>query len=291
MFINSIGTAVYAFKNRLDHGDLFKQGCYFSMHKMWKTVITRGQTNVHLVPKAIHYSGGPGNEETMPGTSRHVPVTKCVLTGSGLLLIGAFLIPYVVMLIFEGIPIFYLELSLGQRMRQGSISVWSTVSPYLGGVGIASTVICILVGSYYNVVISWVLFYFFNSFKSPLPWADCPTVRLTFNLVPRPLDVLRACPTMISSGMRVRHPRLWVRDWLTLFNIVWVWFSRGVLVIRSGALRIVNWIAWLFIRLWLELRPLYSRSQYNQKLRRFLRLTNCTSSTSRKKHNFLSVLT
>lgn len=86
------------------------------------------------------------------------------------------MIPYLVMLIFEGIPIFYLELSIGQRLRQGSINVWSTVCPYLGGVGIATTVVCILVGSYYNVVISWVLFYFFNSFQSPLPWAECPKV-------------------------------------------------------------------------------------------------------------------
>lgn len=93
---------------------------------------------------------------------------------------GAFLIPYFVMLIFEGLPIFYLELSIGQRLRQGSINVWSTVSPYLGGVGIASTIICILVGSYYNVVISWVLFYFFHSFRSPLPWAECPRIS-TYN--------------------------------------------------------------------------------------------------------------
>lgn len=91
---------------------------------------------------------------------------------------GAFLIPYFIMLIFEGIPIFYLELSIGQRLRQGSINVWSTVSPYLGGVGIATTVICILVGSYYNVVISWVLFYFFHSFRSPLPWAECPQISI-----------------------------------------------------------------------------------------------------------------
>ncbi|KAJ7360468.1 hypothetical protein OS493_015569 [Desmophyllum pertusum] len=90
---------------------------------------------------------------------------------------GAFLIPYFVMLIFEGIPIFYLELSIGQRLRQGSINVWSTVCPYLGGVGIATTVVCILVGSYYNVVISWVLLYFFHSFQSPLPWAECPQVK------------------------------------------------------------------------------------------------------------------
>lgn len=46
---------------------------------------------------------------------------------------GAFLIPYFVMLAVEGIPIFYLELAIGQRLRKGAIGVWNQVSPYLAG--------------------------------------------------------------------------------------------------------------------------------------------------------------
>lgn len=46
---------------------------------------------------------------------------------------GAFLIPYFVMLCIEGIPIFYLELAIGQRLRKGAIGVWNQVSPYLSG--------------------------------------------------------------------------------------------------------------------------------------------------------------
>lgn len=48
---------------------------------------------------------------------------------------GSFLVPYVVMLIVEGMPLLYLELAVGQRMRQGSIGAWRTISPYLSGVG------------------------------------------------------------------------------------------------------------------------------------------------------------
>lgn len=48
---------------------------------------------------------------------------------------GSFLVPYLVMLIVEGMPLLYLELAVGQRMRQGSIGAWKTISPYLGGVG------------------------------------------------------------------------------------------------------------------------------------------------------------
>lgn len=48
---------------------------------------------------------------------------------------GGFLIPYVIMLLLEGIPLFYLELAIGQKMRLGSIGAWTSISPYLGGVG------------------------------------------------------------------------------------------------------------------------------------------------------------
>ncbi|XP_040486124.1 inactive sodium-dependent neutral amino acid transporter B(0)AT3 [Ursus maritimus] len=46
---------------------------------------------------------------------------------------GAFLIPYLIALVLEGIPIFYIELAIGQRLRRGSIGVWTAISPYLGG--------------------------------------------------------------------------------------------------------------------------------------------------------------
>lgn len=41
---------------------------------------------------------------------------------------GAFLVPYFIMLAIQGIPIFYLELAIGQRLRKGAIGVWHEVS-------------------------------------------------------------------------------------------------------------------------------------------------------------------
>lgn len=87
---------------------------------------------------------------------------------------GAFLIPYFVMLAIEGIPIFYLELAIGQRLRKGAIGVWHQVSPYLGGIGISSAVVSFNVALYYNSIIAWCLFYFAQSFQAELPWAECP---------------------------------------------------------------------------------------------------------------------
>lgn len=49
--------------------------------------------------------------------------------------LGAFLIPYIIALVLEGIPLFHLELATGQLFRKSSIAVWSMISPYLGGIG------------------------------------------------------------------------------------------------------------------------------------------------------------
>ncbi|XP_053989791.1 sodium-dependent neutral amino acid transporter SLC6A17-like, partial [Hylaeus volcanicus] len=80
------------------------------------------------------------------------------------------------MLAIEGIPIFYLELAIGQRLRKGAIGVWNQVSPYMGGIGLSSAVVSFNVALYYNTIIAWCLFYFVQSFQSQLPWAECPNV-------------------------------------------------------------------------------------------------------------------
>ena len=45
---------------------------------------------------------------------------------------GAFLIPYILMLTLGALPLFYMELILGQFHRQGPISVWR-ISPIFKG--------------------------------------------------------------------------------------------------------------------------------------------------------------
>ncbi|XP_061681830.1 sodium-dependent neutral amino acid transporter B(0)AT1-like [Syngnathoides biaculeatus] len=87
---------------------------------------------------------------------------------------GAFLIPYLILLVLEGMPLLLLEFAIGQRLRKGSVGVWRAISPYLTGLGIASMLVSFLVALYYNTLIAWVMWYLFNSFQSPLPWTQCP---------------------------------------------------------------------------------------------------------------------
>ncbi|XP_019206363.1 sodium-dependent neutral amino acid transporter B(0)AT1 [Oreochromis niloticus] len=87
---------------------------------------------------------------------------------------GAFLIPYIILLVLEGLPLLLLEFGIGQRLRKGSVGVWRAINPYLTGVGIASMLVSLLIGLYYNTLIAWIMWYLFNSFQGPLPWTQCP---------------------------------------------------------------------------------------------------------------------
>uniref|UniRef100_A0A8C1HS06 Transporter n=1 Tax=Cyprinus carpio carpio TaxID=630221 RepID=A0A8C1HS06_CYPCA len=86
---------------------------------------------------------------------------------------GAFLIPYVLMAVFGGVPLFYMELALGQFHRTGAISIWKHICPMFKGIGFAICIIALYVSFYYNTIIAWALFYFYSSFSSTLPWTSC----------------------------------------------------------------------------------------------------------------------
>jgi len=96
---------------------------------------------------------------------------------------GAFLIPYFTMLIFGGLPLFYMELCLGQFHRCGCLSLWKKICPMLKGIGYAICVIDVYVGMFYNTVIGWAVYYFIASIVSAgqyvggsiehLPWTSC----------------------------------------------------------------------------------------------------------------------
>ncbi|GAB6021394.1 Solute carrier 6 [Chamberlinius hualienensis] len=85
---------------------------------------------------------------------------------------GAFLIPYFIMLTFGAIPLFYMELILGQYQRQGPISVWN-ICPLFKGTGYCAVMVAYFVSFYYNVIIGWSFYFMFASFTWELPWLHC----------------------------------------------------------------------------------------------------------------------
>ncbi|MBN3300695.1 SC6A8 protein, partial [Amia calva] len=85
---------------------------------------------------------------------------------------GVFLIPYTLIVFIGGVPVFFLEIALGQFMKQGGVSAWN-IAPLFKGLGLASMVIVFFCNTYYIMILVWGLYYLLHSFSSPLPWATC----------------------------------------------------------------------------------------------------------------------
>uniref|UniRef100_A0A8C7FLK6 Transporter n=1 Tax=Oncorhynchus kisutch TaxID=8019 RepID=A0A8C7FLK6_ONCKI len=134
---------------------------------------------MQFVLACVSYAVGLGNVWRFP--------YLCQMHGG-----GGFLIPYMLMLVLLGVPLFYMELAIGQKMRLGSIGAWRAISPYLGGVGMASVVTSMYLCLYYNVINAWSFWYLFHSFQSVLPWAECP---VNSNLTGPVEECERATPT------------------------------------------------------------------------------------------------
>ncbi|XP_049639169.1 sodium- and chloride-dependent betaine transporter [Suncus etruscus] len=86
---------------------------------------------------------------------------------------GAFFIPYFIFFFTCGIPLFFLEVALGQYTSQGSVTAWRKICPLFQGIGLASVVIESYLNIYYIIILAWALFYLFSSFTSQLPWTTC----------------------------------------------------------------------------------------------------------------------
>nr|KAG5707769.1 hypothetical protein BaRGS_015929 [Batillaria attramentaria] len=88
---------------------------------------------------------------------------------------ATFLFPYIIMLAIAGLPLFFIELALGQFASEGPITVWK-MSPFFTGIGFAMVIISGVVSVYYNVIIAYAIYYMWVAFVNlddDLPWANC----------------------------------------------------------------------------------------------------------------------
>ncbi|XP_060629338.2 sodium- and chloride-dependent glycine transporter 1 isoform X2 [Anolis sagrei] len=114
---------------------------------------------IEFVLTSVGYAVGLGNVWRFP--------YLCYRNGG-----GAFMFPYFIMLVFCGIPLFFMELSFGQFASQGCLGVWR-ISPMFKGIGYGMMVVSTYIGIYYNVVICIAFYYFFSSMTRVLPWTYC----------------------------------------------------------------------------------------------------------------------
>lgn len=85
---------------------------------------------------------------------------------------GAFVIPYIIVLILVGKPAYYMEMLLGQFSSKGSIQVYDFV-PAMRGIGYGQIFGTAVVATYYATTMALTLRYFVSSFNSVLPWSYC----------------------------------------------------------------------------------------------------------------------
>lgn len=118
----------------------------------------------------IGYAVGLGNFWRFP--------YLCYLHGG-----GAFLVPYTLVLLGIGMPLFAMELYVGQKMQIAASQAWASIHPALGGIGVAGTMATFFVALYYNVIVAWALWFLGSSFGSPLAWGGNsidPTAAIDF---------------------------------------------------------------------------------------------------------------
>ena len=119
----------------------------------------RWNSPVEFTITCIGYAVGLGNFWRFP--------YLCYLHGG-----GAFLVPYTLVLLVIGMPLFCLDLYVGQKCQVAATYAWREFHPALGGIGYAGTLATFIVALYYNTIVAWALWFLGNSFADPLPWAD-----------------------------------------------------------------------------------------------------------------------
>ncbi|KAI5646570.1 sodium:neurotransmitter symporter family domain-containing protein [Phthorimaea operculella] len=84
----------------------------------------------------------------------------------------AFLIPFLIMMVFIGLPIFYLELYIGQYTGFGPLKAFTSISPFFSGLGYCTLVVITLASIYYMIIVAWTLFYTIVSIAGNLDWGE-----------------------------------------------------------------------------------------------------------------------
>ena len=78
------------------------------------------------------------------------------------------------MLVFAGIPLVCLEMSVGQRAGYRSpLKSWRSLEPNLKWIGFASFMNLLICTFYYCLMVTWCFYYLCFSLTSSLPWNEC----------------------------------------------------------------------------------------------------------------------
>jgi neurotransmitter:Na+ symporter, NSS family len=141
-----------------------------------------------------------------------------------------YLIPYILGLIFIGVPLLMFEFTIGQKYKTSALSAFSKIHPKLRGLGIAQIFIAAVMLVYLTIILSWTLIYVAQSFQAILPWSYDAQNHFYMN-------VLELSKSPDSLG-----------------NVLWHVFLAALLVwimvyafVKNGIVRIQKNIKWLLL--------------------------------------------
>ncbi|GCC18324.1 hypothetical protein chiPu_0020767 [Chiloscyllium punctatum] len=133
---------------------------------------------------------------------------------------GAFLIPYILMLTFAGIPMFLLETSFGQFASLGPIAVWKAM-PILQGIGLAFVV--------------------YPEALAQLPWAPLWSILFFFMLLTLGLDSQFANFETIITVMQDQFPKFLRSRRLSLTTAVcMIFYFLSLLFVTQAGIYWIN---------------------------------------------------
>ncbi|KAK7416829.1 hypothetical protein QQZ08_011852 [Neonectria magnoliae] len=159
-------------------------------------------------------------------------------------------IPYLLCVFLIAIPCLVLEIAIGQAYHGGSVVAFNNVNYRLKGLGSSLLYIGFVVGPYFVVNLSWVMIYFRNSFKSPLPW-EGRSEEFFYDIVVANVDAIPGNKTSSSVIDYTEYPGVkllgetvawtaftWFLVWISIFRGVGltgrvVYFTMGLPIVMT----------------------------------------------------------
>ncbi|KAH6989180.1 hypothetical protein BKA56DRAFT_476790 [Ilyonectria sp. MPI-CAGE-AT-0026] len=162
-------------------------------------------------------------------------------------------IPYLMCVFLIAIPCLVLEIAIGQAYHGGSVVAFNNVNHRLKGLGSSLLYIGFIVGPYFVVNLSWIMIYFRNSFKNPLPW-EGRSEEFFYEIVVANVDAIPGNKTSNSVIDYTAYPGVkllgetvawtaftWFLVWISIFRGVGltgrvVYFTMGLPIIMTVVL-------------------------------------------------------
>ncbi|XP_069123002.1 sodium-dependent proline transporter-like [Argopecten irradians] len=133
---------------------------------------------------------------------------------------GSFLLAFLFFLVVCGLPMFFLDLAIGQFTGKTALHAWD-ICPLLKGIGPGVLLVNTVISTYYTTIIAWTLYYMVQSFYSPLPWTTCDNTWNTNSCITHNIGAVSntsagTASNVTLSGLVTSEEEFWQRGVLQL---------------------------------------------------------------------------